>query len=378
MPTMDSPTKKTKSSNISLLIYFLISVGVALQIGGANWDIVWHGSKDVESFLTPPHAVIYTGVALSIGSIIFRLLFFSTKSIIENNRRKSIFNVLKIKPKLPFPLKISIIGAILQLTAGPTDFWWHTKFGFDGLLSPPHSILAIGMLLVSLGGLIGIYRHYKIDSLSFASRSYLVISCGVFLMVAVGLILMFSLPFSKGQHFDFNPEPFTAIFTAIIVIPFVMSICLSSISSSCKIPFIFTSITAVIMAIQATATIISNSYFFGLFPFYILNILPAIIVDIIILQNNRHANSNSIDTRYHERMYIFGSMTVSIFYIALFFPWTADVFGGFFKPSNEIRTEEFLLQILFPIILPIVIPISLFSSFIGGYIVQKLHIKWNR
>ena len=88
MPTMDSPTKKTKSSNISLLIYFLISVGVALQIGGANWDIVWHGSKDVESFLTPPHAVIYTGVALSIGSIIYRLIFFSTISIRETNREE--------------------------------------------------------------------------------------------------------------------------------------------------------------------------------------------------------------------------------------------------------------------------------------------------
>jgi hypothetical protein len=101
MPAMDPPTKKTKSSNISLLLYFLISVGVALQIGGANWDIVWHGSKDVESFLTPPHSVIYTGVALSIGSIIYRSIFFSTISIKETDRRKSIFNILKIKSILP-------------------------------------------------------------------------------------------------------------------------------------------------------------------------------------------------------------------------------------------------------------------------------------
>ena len=76
MPSMYSQTK-IKSPVISLLIYFLISIGVSLEIGGSNWDIVWHGSKNVESFLTPPHAVIYTGVALTIASIIFRLILFS-------------------------------------------------------------------------------------------------------------------------------------------------------------------------------------------------------------------------------------------------------------------------------------------------------------
>ena len=369
------PLTKSKSAQISLLIYFLISIGVALQIGGANWDIVWHGSRNVESFLTPPHTIIYSGVALTIGSLIFRLIFFSRMTIKGANWRISIPNILKSQSILPFPLKIIIIGAILQLTAGPFDFWWHTKFGFDGLLSPPHSILATGMLMVALGGLIGIYRHYKTNSFSYAVKIGLVISGGVFLMVAVGLILMFTLPFSKGQYFDFNPEPFTAIFAAIILIPFVMSLCLFSISSSSKIPFIFTSITAVIIAIQATTTIISNSYFLGLFPFYILNILPAIVADIIILRYDIHKTIKANNNNYSEKKYFLASMILSSFFITLFFPWTVDVFGGFFKPSSEIRTENFLLQILFPIILPIVVPISLLSSFIGGFIVQKINKK---
>ncbi|MDQ6724011.1 MAG: hypothetical protein M3Z01_07090, partial [Thermoproteota archaeon] len=163
MPNID-PLTKTQSSRISLIIYFLISIGVALQIGGANWDIVWHGSKNVESFLTPPHTVIYSGVALTIGSLCFRLIYFSLYTIKRSNNKISNLNILKSHLGLPFPLKLSIIGAILQLTAGPFDFWWHTKFGFDGLLSPPHSILATGMLMVSLGGLFGIYSHYKTNS----------------------------------------------------------------------------------------------------------------------------------------------------------------------------------------------------------------------
>ncbi len=375
MPNID-PLTKTESSRISFIIYFLISIGVALQIGGANWDIVWHGSKSVESFLTPPHTVIYSGVALTIGSLSFRLIYFSLFTIKGANSKISNLNILKSHLALPFPLKLSIIGAILQLTAGPFDFWWHNKFGFDGLLSPPHSILATGMLMVSLGGLFGIYSHYKTNSYSYVVKMGLVISCGVFLMVAVGMILMFTLPFSKGQFFDFNPEPITAIFAAIIIIPFVMSLCLFSISSSTKIPFIFTSITAVIIIIQATTTIISNSYFLWLFPFYILNILPAIFADIIIFKYDNNKNIKANNAYCLEKKYFLASIILSsFFFITLFFPWTVDVFGGFFKPSSEIRTENFLLQILFPIILPIVLPISLLSSFLGGFIIQKLNRK---
>jgi hypothetical protein len=47
---------------------------IALQIGAANWDIIWHGITDVESFFTPPHKVLYSGVALTIGSIFIGII----------------------------------------------------------------------------------------------------------------------------------------------------------------------------------------------------------------------------------------------------------------------------------------------------------------
>ena len=42
------------SSSTLLWIYFLVAIGVALQVGAANWDIIWHGVVNVESFFTPP------------------------------------------------------------------------------------------------------------------------------------------------------------------------------------------------------------------------------------------------------------------------------------------------------------------------------------
>ena len=54
------------SSSTLLWIYFLVALGVALQVGAANWDIIWHGVVNVESFFTPPHTVLYSGVGLSL------------------------------------------------------------------------------------------------------------------------------------------------------------------------------------------------------------------------------------------------------------------------------------------------------------------------
>ncbi|HEY0579149.1 MAG TPA: hypothetical protein VGC75_00435, partial [Candidatus Nitrosocosmicus sp.] len=161
MPSMKNQSGY-KSSIFSLMFYFLLIIGVSLQFGGSNWDVVWHGSKKVESFLTPPHAVIYSGVAIVIGNIIFKL--FSSGTFKEKKSTEHIISfsdILKNVSLLPFPLKLSIIGALLQITAGPFDFWWHTKFGFDGLLSPPHFVLATGMFLVSLGAMIGVYKNSK-------------------------------------------------------------------------------------------------------------------------------------------------------------------------------------------------------------------------
>lgn len=402
------PAPKCSSAiRISLIIYFLISIGVALQISGSNWDIVWHGIGNVETFFTPPHSVIYSGVALAIGGVVVGEIIHTTKISQQKNisTKKNIFGLLIVS--LPLPIKLAVIGCILQLTAGPFDFWWHNQFGFDGLLSPPHSVLAIGMLMAALGALIGIYYHYRSQnnnstSSSIFSKLSLIVAFAVFLLVGVGIVLMFTLPFSKGQYFDFNPKPLAAVVAAATFIPFIIGLSLfvaaniSAFSTNNKrIPFMLTSIIAIIMIIQSITTITSNSYFAWLFPFYLLNILPALVADILIfsyLQKKKYrvilpssspsyspqsfsSHSGVANTKNNTtaiQLCLIASIIVSIFYTTLFFPWTVDVYGGYFKPPNTLRTEEFFVQLLIPVILPIAVPVSILSSMAGGLIGQKL------
>ena len=396
MKTLDSHSTGKYSSTIliSPIIYLLISIGVSLQISGSNWDIVWHGVGNVETFFTPPHSVIYSGVVLAIGSVIGGTIQAASR-IRQQKNDATWFVLLLVPSSLPLSLKIAAIGCILQLTAGPFDFLWHSLFGFDGLLSPPHSVLAVGMLTTALGALIGIYGHYsnhssKINNVSSLSSLFsklsLIVGFAVFLMVAVGMVLMFTLPFSKGQYFDFNPNPLAALVAASVSIPFILGICLfiaariSSSPTSNRIPFIFTSIVAVIMTIQSITTITSNSYFAWLFPVYLLNIIPALVADILIFRYSQKKKADSLLSSQVEnaidikakKWYLIATIIVSIFYITLFFPWTIDVFGGYFEPPSSLRTEQFFVQLLIPTILPSVVPVSIVSSLIGSLVAQRL------
>jgi hypothetical protein len=328
---------------------------------------------------------------LAIGSVVGGIVQAAFK--IHQQEKYDSWLIL-LPSSLPLSLKLATIGCMLQLTAGPFDFLWHTQFGFDGLLSPPHSVLAAGMFMAALGALMGIYSHYKnhssrkinnMSSSSLFSKLSLIVGFAVFLMVAVGMILMFTLPFSKGQYFDFNPSPLAALIAASVAIPFILGICffvstrISSSSTGSGLPFILTFIVAVIMTIQSTTTITSNSYFTWLFPVYLLNIIPALVADILIFRYSQKKENSSLSSKKNYTMdnrakkyYLIATIIISTFYITLFFPWTTDVYAGYFQPPDSLRTEQFFVQLLIPIILPCLVPASIASSLIGGLIAKRL------
>jgi hypothetical protein len=396
-------------------VYLAISIGVALQVGGANWDIIWHGIVNVESFFTPPHTVIYSGVALAIIAVLIGII----KSIRSNNRyyrlllqqqvqqqqqqqqeKRSFFSSPKLLLSyIPFPLKLAAVGSLIELFSGRFDYWWHSNFGFDGLLSPPHFLLVVGMLMSILGALIGIYKLKKLrmsiadttlevewrkkgsrsNSSRFINISFL-FAYGIFWMAAVNMVFMFTLPYSKGQYFDFNPNPFTAIVVASLLIPLISGMIFytairitTTITPDAlqRLPFMFTLITAFFMVIHSTATILSNDYFVGLYPLYLLNIIPALTADIVVLQYSRKRTAT--DTSTHRSVIIVAPAIVSMFFITLFFPWSVNVYKTYFGIHlNTFGSVNIFEQLLWTIIIPIIIPLAALMSIAGSYIMYKL------
>ena len=214
----------------------LVSIGIFVSAAGGSWDISNHLLNKPETFFSIPHFILYTGVVVAIfGLVIVRMAYRDYIWIYDKN------NSLKLSSKLIF------VGISMLVIAGPIDFAWHSAFGLDGLLSPPHFVLLLGMIISSLGAMLGIISYVnsaktfnlvddrkkdlstelKTRFLNSQKILLLLIFIGVLpiWMTLDGLIGMFSLPFSKTQYFDFNPDPFLAAVLTTVGYPLLISFC---------------------------------------------------------------------------------------------------------------------------------------------------------
>ena len=206
---------KVSSLNMNALLAALVvaTAGGILQIGGASWDITSHILRQPETFFTPSHTVLYAGAGLTtIAAIIGIVISLKNKEEIHS---KSFYTAFKLL----------IIGAAIQLISGPGDFVWHSVFGVDSLMSPPHLALATGILINSIAAVIGLARilphmQSKKNQITIV-RAALVPAFAALWFSSIWYIFMFVLPLSNGQHFNFNPDPAAGVVIATIALPFL-------------------------------------------------------------------------------------------------------------------------------------------------------------
>jgi hypothetical protein len=360
-------TKEELSSQSLLWIYFLVSIGVALQVGAANWDIIWHGVVNVESFFTPPHTVLYSGVGLSLVSTLVGVIF----SIKHGNH--STGSIFSIHHRIPAPLKLIILGSLVEVFSGQFDNWWHSNFGFDGLLSPPHLMLISGMLLSIIGALIG--THLSDSKTKFKVASEL-ITFGILWMVLVNFVFMFTLPFSEGQYFDFNPSPTTALVLGS-TLPAVFTAIIFYSVQGISFPLRMTAVAATLMTLQSSSTIISNVYFAGLFPLYLLNLLVPLLLDIIATYTKNNNQVLAVRPSKDFLRIVF-SIAISYSFITLYFPWSVNMFKAYFG-IDLITFESVAIfeQLFWNFIIPILMPVS-FASAYAGILIWKKFYRWPR
>ena len=81
-------------TNVLLAALLVATAGGILQIGGASWDITSHILRQPETFFTPSHTVLYTGVGLTTFAAIIGV-FISLKNR-EDIRNKSFNTAFKL------------------------------------------------------------------------------------------------------------------------------------------------------------------------------------------------------------------------------------------------------------------------------------------
>src|SRR5262250_557101 len=117
---------------------------------GLYWDISWHMSIGRDTFWTPAHLCIHFGAIVAGVSSIFLIL---ASTFGKNSARRD--NSVRVWGFYgPLGAFVSLWGGLAMLTSAPFDDWWHNSFGLDvQIISPPHVVLILGMLVLGLGGL---------------------------------------------------------------------------------------------------------------------------------------------------------------------------------------------------------------------------------
>ena len=121
---------------------------------GLIWDISWHRTVGRDTFWTYPHvleqlAAIVSG--LGCGWLILRTTF-ERDAAAEEERARAV-KVWGFRG--PLGAWVCVWGTVMMITSAPFDNWWHNAYGLDvKIVSPPHMVLAAGMIAICLGALL--------------------------------------------------------------------------------------------------------------------------------------------------------------------------------------------------------------------------------
>ena len=187
---------------------------------GLLWDIMWHMSIGRDGLFAPPHVTIYVGAVVAGLFSAYQILNLTlTKNHPDRATAVPFWGVFYG----PLGAMFCVWGALAMLTSAPFDDWWHNTYGLDvQILTPPHTILAIGIMTVQFGAIVGVlalqnkYRDPSAATDASATRLKWLFA------IAAGLLLtmLFSL-FSESM--DRNDSHNSVYYTtAAIALPFYL------------------------------------------------------------------------------------------------------------------------------------------------------------
>ncbi len=173
---------------------FLLAVAITSITVGLMWDISWHMTIGRDTFWTPAHMAIYLGGAMSgfVGG------WLAIKYTFLMGPEGHGVSVRVFGARAPLGAWAAIWGAIAMITSGPFDDWWHNAYGLDvKIISPPHAVLGLGMLGISLGALLLVLSRQNQCQDKKGSGLFVYVG-GVFLVL--GAVFLTETTFPNHQH----------------------------------------------------------------------------------------------------------------------------------------------------------------------------------
>lgn len=157
----DQSSVDTVPVGIPFYLYATVLCSLSIMIG-LVWDISWHMSIGRDGLFSAPHLAIYLGgvtAGLFSGYRVLKITFAGT--LFERAKTVKFWGVFHASLGNLF----CIWGAIAMITSAPFDDWWHNSYGLDvTILSPPHTVLLLGMIMIQFGAIISVLAYQNLNA----------------------------------------------------------------------------------------------------------------------------------------------------------------------------------------------------------------------
>lgn len=261
-----------------------VLVASACIVVGLIWDISWHRTIGRDTFWSPPHVLEQLGAmlaAFTCGWVVLRTTFGGDVRRLAPGVRVWGF-------RGPLGAWVCIWGAVMMATSAPFDNWWHNAYGLDvKIISPPHAVLAMGMIAIQVGALLmalasqnrASAETQRRLSLMYAAASGILLALhtvfllenaafpnqmhwgGFYMLTAIGMPLIL-VATSRPSHLRWPATTTAAIYMAIVLL---LIWTLQAFPATAKLAPIYNPVTHMVPP-----------------PFPLLLVVPAIAIDILM------------------------------------------------------------------------------------------------
>ena len=210
----------------SLPIWLGLFAGLLMMVGGM-WDVSWHRTIGRDTFGSPPHLLLYSGVSV-MGVVCIAVVGRTTMGRDLGPRLDpTLVDLWGLRAPLGFA--IAGFGVLGILLSAPIDEWWHRIFGIDVTVwSPPHLFAIAAAAAIRLGLILALAREMHLAGQD-APRPWLGLSwrrttVAQWVQLFLFSLLLGNLTFALGEsdYLAASRDPFLYPILASLIVPVVL------------------------------------------------------------------------------------------------------------------------------------------------------------
>lgn len=220
-------------SRLRLRVAGVMLVGIFAILYGSAWDGQWHAAVGRDQFFTPPHVLMYSGVA-SVGLLCLLMVLLETMRYyrrVPGVNDQTTSTILRIF-HAPLGFIITGFGMLMILLSAPLDNYWHVLYGIDVTVWSPFHIMGLLSGLIAFLGIVYLFGSEATRARQYRRESGLVTSVrrrwhlpDFLLVIGLAVLLPMALitTLDDMQFFVLGPVqiaiyPLVASFSAFILV----------------------------------------------------------------------------------------------------------------------------------------------------------------